>query len=80
MSARVSNMSVLENLHLCHGNTYHSSDGLVPPDAFHSLTLSLKKLKSVHIESMDNMPHKSDQATYRIEICYETNLQALSRI
>ena len=76
MSARVSNMSVLENLH---GNTYHSSNGLVPPDAFHSLTLSLKKLKSVHIESMDNMPHKSDQATYRIEICYETNLQALSR-
>jgi hypothetical protein len=39
----------INNLHLCHGNTYHSADGLVQPTRFHPLTSSLKKLKSLHI-------------------------------
>ncbi|KAL7512303.1 hypothetical protein ACHAXN_009240 [Cyclotella atomus] len=53
----IRHLTKLENLHLCHGNTYLSANGLVPLDAFHSLTTNLENLKSIHIESMDSMPH-----------------------
>ena len=47
-------LTKLEHLHLCHGNTCSMSERTIPHDAFLSL-YSLEKLKTIHIENMDNM-------------------------
>eukprot|EP00956_Cyclotella_meneghiniana_P024553 scaffold49424_cov30-Cyclotella_meneghiniana.AAC.6 len=44
----------LEHLHLCHGNTICTAYTVIPPDAILSLEF-LPKLKTIHLENMDDL-------------------------
>ena len=47
-------LNELEHLHLCHGSTTCIIDNVVPSEAFVSLEF-LPKLKTIHLENMDDL-------------------------